>query len=47
LKEITDEFGVIVNFPRNGDIVTIRGGVELVANAIAKINQLIEDWVCT
>ena len=45
LKEITDEFGVIVNFARNGDTVTIRGGVELVAQAIARVNQLIDDWV--
>jgi len=44
LKEITDEFGVIVNFPRTGDTITVRGGVELVAQAIARINQLIEYW---
>ena len=45
LKELTEEFGVIINFPKNGDSVTIRGGVELVAQTIARIQQLVEDWV--
>jgi hypothetical protein len=46
LKELTDEFGVVVNFPKNGETVVVRGGVELVAQTVARINQLIEDWVC-
>jgi polyribonucleotide nucleotidyltransferase len=44
LKEITDEFGVVVNFPREGETVTVRGGVELVSQAIARIQQTIQDF---
>jgi hypothetical protein len=45
LKELTDEFGVVINFPREGETVVVRGGVELVPQAIAKINEIIADLV--
>jgi hypothetical protein len=45
LKSITDEFGVIVQFPRDSDTVVVRGGTELVPQAIARINEIVEDLV--
>jgi len=44
LKELTDEYSVVINFPREGETVTLRGGIELVAQAIARIQQIVQDF---
>lgn len=43
LKGLTDEFGVVINFPREGETVVVRGGTELVPQAVARIQEIVED----
>jgi hypothetical protein len=45
LKDLTDEFGVVINFPRDGETVIVRGGSELVPQAIARIHEIVSELV--
>jgi hypothetical protein len=36
----------VVNFPKEGETLTVRGGVEMVSQAVARINQIVQDLVC-